>query len=226
MPGTPSVIKVGKNYVDLKWEPPTSDGGSRILGYIIEKREIGTAVWVKCNDYNVVDTSFTPLNLTERADYEFRVIAYNSVGRSEPSSCTTPVRICETEGGEKPEFIQPLYNHIIPFGKPFTLQCQAQGNPVPQARWLKNGLEILLGAKYKAESTNGVFKLHFTDVTEIDEGNFTCEAYNVVGHANTTSHIRVGSKYSSFLFHNNISCYGLVNAMFDFFVYSEQFLFF
>ncbi|KAE8573900.1 Putative twitchin [Halyomorpha halys] len=193
MPGTPSVIKVGKNYVDLKWEPPTSDGGSRILGYIIEKREIGTAVWVKCNDYNVVDTSFTPLNLTERADYEFRVIAYNSVGRSEPSSCTTPVRICETEGGEKPEFIQPLYNHIIPFGKPFTLQCQAQGNPVPQARWLKNGLEILLGAKYKAESTNGLFKLHFTDVTEIDEGNFTCEAYNTVGHANTTSHIRVGN---------------------------------
>ena len=124
-PGTPTVIKVGKSYADLKWEPPTSDGGSRITGYIIEKREVGSALWVKCNEYNVLDCSFTALNLVENSDYEFRVFAVNSVGKSEPSSCTTPVKICETEGGEKPEFIQPLTNQVVPLGRLLTLQVLA-----------------------------------------------------------------------------------------------------
>lgn len=121
-PGIPTAIKVGKSYADLKWDPPTSDGGSRITGYIIEKREVGSALWIKCNEYNVIDCSFTALNLIENSDYEFRVFAVNSVGKSEPSSCTTPVKICETEGGEKPEFIQPLTNQVVPLGRLLTLQ--------------------------------------------------------------------------------------------------------
>lgn len=53
----------------------------------------------------------------------------------------------------------------------------------------------MIGAKFKAEaSKDSVFKLHFEDVSEMDEGDYTCEAYNVVGHAQTTSHIRVGSE--------------------------------
>lgn len=116
------MVKVGKNYVDLKWEPPASDGGSRITGYIIEKREVGSPLWSKCNEYNVLDCTFTALNLTENNDYEFRVFAVNSVGKSEPSSCTTPVKVCEIEGGEKPEFIQTLSNQVIPLGRLLTLQ--------------------------------------------------------------------------------------------------------
>lgn len=67
---------------------------------------------MKTNDYNVVETKFTVINLVEHADYEFRVIAVNAVGRSEPSASTTPVKICETEGGEKPEFLTPLFNQV------------------------------------------------------------------------------------------------------------------
>ncbi|KAL1129846.1 hypothetical protein AAG570_012790 [Ranatra chinensis] len=192
-PGTPTVQKVGKSYVDLTWEPPVSDGGSRITGYIVEKREMGGALWVKCNDYNVVDCKFTAINLIEQADYEFRVIAVNSVGKSEPSSCTTPVKICEMEGGEKPEFVVSLSNQVVPFGKLLTIQCEAKGKPLPKARWLKNGREIIMGARFKAESAGGVFRLHFTEVSDIDEGDYTCEAYNVVGHATTTAHIKVGT---------------------------------
>jgi hypothetical protein len=35
---------------------------------------------VKCNDYNVQDTTFTVLNLGEKQDYEFRIIAVNAAG--------------------------------------------------------------------------------------------------------------------------------------------------
>jgi hypothetical protein len=192
-PGTPTVVKVGKSYVDLKWDPPTSDGGSRIMGYIIEKREVGGALWVKCNDYNVLECKFTAINLVERADYEFRITAFNSVGKSEPSSCSTPVKICESEGGEKPEFIVPLNNQVVPFGKLLTLQCEVQGKPMPKARWLKNGRDIITSAKFRTEAAGGVFRLHFNELTELDDGDYTCEAYNSAGHATTTAHIKIGS---------------------------------
>lgn len=52
-PGKPTVLKVGRHYADLKWEPPQSDGGSKITGYIVEKKEVGSAVWSKCSDYSV-----------------------------------------------------------------------------------------------------------------------------------------------------------------------------
>lgn len=137
-PGTPQVVKVGKNYVDLKWEAPISDGGSRITGYVIEKREVGSAIWAKCNEYNVTDTEYTVLHLIERGDYEFRIFAVNAAGRSEPSSCTTPVKICEVEGGEKPEFVRTLpISTNVPLGKTSVLECEATGKPLPTARFVE-----------------------------------------------------------------------------------------
>uniref|UniRef100_A0A8D8XJU1 Twitchin n=1 Tax=Cacopsylla melanoneura TaxID=428564 RepID=A0A8D8XJU1_9HEMI len=192
-PESPTVVKVGKSFADLKWGPPTSDGGSKITGYIIERREMGGASWLKCNDYNVLDTSFSVLNLVEGNDYEFRILAVNAIGKSEPSICTTPVKICEFVGGEKPDFIVPLKDLIVPLGKLLTLQCEATGTPVPNCRWLRNGREISSGARYRVESAGGVFRLHFNEVSDIDNGDYTCEAYNSVGFAHTSSRVKVGT---------------------------------
>ncbi|GLH11531.1 Titin, partial [Gryllus bimaculatus] len=192
-PGIPKVVKVGKSYVDLTWEPPASDGGSRITGYIIEKREVGGAPWAKCNEYNVLDCSYTVLNLIERADYEFRIFAVNAAGKSEPSSCTTPVKICEIEGGEKPEFIRTLNNQCVPLGTSVTLECEAQGKPAPTARWLKNGREIMLGDRFRAESKGGVFRLIISGVSDVDDGDYTCEANNILGYVTTTARVKIGA---------------------------------
>lgn len=85
---------------------------SQFSGYIIERREVGGAIWLKCNDFNVLETSFSVINLVEGNDYEFRIIAVNAIGKSEPSICTTPVKICEFVGGEKPDFIVPLKDMV------------------------------------------------------------------------------------------------------------------
>lgn len=194
-PGTPKVLKVGRNYVDLKWDPPVSDGGSRITGYIIEKREIGGAQWLKCNDYNVVDTEYTVINLIERGDYEFRVFAVNAAGKSDPSGCTMPVKICEVQGGEKPEFVRPLTNQCVSLAKSHTLECEAKGKPPPTPRWLKNGREIVMGTRFRSEAVNGVFRLHISEVWEQDDGDYTCEASNTEGYVHTTARLKIGSKY-------------------------------
>lgn len=194
-PESPTVVKVGKNYVDLKWQRPASDGGSRITGYIIERRDVGGALWVKCNDYNVLDTEYTVMNLIEGSDYEFRVFAVNAAGRSEPSSCTTPVKICEVVGGNKPDWIRTLQKQSVPQGKYIVLECEASGKPTPTSRWLRNGREITLtpGGRIKAEENDGVFKLHINDATHQDEGDYTCEAINSLGFVHTTCHLKVGS---------------------------------
>ncbi|KRF85408.1 twitchin isoform X27 [Drosophila virilis] len=194
-PGTPQVTKVGKNYVDLKWEKPISDGGSRITGYIIERRDIGGAVWVKCNDYNVLDTEFTVINLIEMGDYEFRIFAINAAGRSEPSLCTMPIKVCEVLGGEKPDWISRLQDRIAPSGKDFTLQCAASGKPSPTARWLRNGKEIQMqpGGRFICDSKDGVFRLHISNVQSGDDGDYTCEAINSLGFVHTSGYLKVGS---------------------------------
>ncbi|VVC89475.1 unnamed protein product [Leptidea sinapis] len=156
---------------------------SRITGYVIERREASSSVWVKCNDYNVLDTSFTALNLTERADFEFRIIAVNSAGKSEPSTCTTPVRTGDEAGGAKPEWLKRLpANMATPLGRPCVMECVASGSPTPTGRWLKNGREVVLGTRFISESREGTLRLHITEVTEADEGDYTCEAHNSHGH--------------------------------------------
>lgn len=175
--------------------PPASDGGSKITGYIVEKREVGgPSVWQKCNEYNVTDCEYTCLNLIERADYEFRIFAVNAAGKSEPSSCTSPVKIQEFEGGEKPEFIRSLTNQVAPLGKSVTFECQAKGVPPPTARWLRNGRELTMGGRFSCSATkDGVFKLEISDLTDMDSGDIMCEAINAIGFTTSVARLKVGT---------------------------------
>ena len=93
---------MGKTFVDLKWTIPIHDGGSKITGYIIEGREQGGS-WFRLNDYNVVDTTFTAIDLTIMADYEFRVFAVNAIGNGEPSMGSNLMKIQEIADGSTPE---------------------------------------------------------------------------------------------------------------------------
>lgn len=69
----------------MKWTAPESDGGAPITGYVIEKKKKGTYKWHKAKDTIGPATSTTVTDLEEREEYEFRVIAVNKAGPSEPS---------------------------------------------------------------------------------------------------------------------------------------------
>lgn len=97
-PGIPDVTKVGEDFVNLTWERPKSDGGSRIMGYFIDKREAGMEVWQRCNQNPVPQNIYNVPNLIEGRKYEFRVFAVNAAGLSPPSSNTSPVVVQPSEG--------------------------------------------------------------------------------------------------------------------------------
>lgn len=69
----------------LQWNPPESDGGSHITGYVLEKKEAYSVRWFPCTSQSILKPQFTVKDLKEGAQYEFRVMALNKAGLGPPS---------------------------------------------------------------------------------------------------------------------------------------------
>ena len=196
-PGSPYSTKVGKNYVDLKWSIPINDGGSKITGYIIEGRESG-GTWYRLNDYNVVDTTFTAIDLTTNSDYEFRVFAVNAIGKSEPSMGSNLIKVQEISDGTSPEFIRGLHNCNVGLGKRLSLETEVSGKPKPGYRWLRNGREVTeqpgrVKFEEKKKDKSSLFIMIIEEIWEIDDGEYTCQAFNSMGYTSTSCRVKVGA---------------------------------
>uniref|UniRef100_UPI00398F812C myomesin-1 isoform X2 n=1 Tax=Pristiophorus japonicus TaxID=55135 RepID=UPI00398F812C len=95
--GTPAApldvycLDANKDYVIVTWKQPSVDGGSSILGYFVDRCEVGTTHWVQCNDTPVKFARFPVTGLVEGRSYTFRVRAVNNVGISRPSRVSDPV---------------------------------------------------------------------------------------------------------------------------------------
>lgn len=98
-PGKPAITDWDKDHVDLEWTPPKNDGGSPITGYIIQKKEKGSPYWINAVNVPARKNAATVPDLIEGQEYEFRVIATNNAGQSEPSERSDMVmakaRFCE-----------------------------------------------------------------------------------------------------------------------------------
>ena len=84
--------EVTRSTCTLTWEPPESDGGSVITGYIVERKSPSTSRWVRVNKSPVRDMVYTVTDLAEGSEYEFRVIAENAAGMSKPSQPTGTIK--------------------------------------------------------------------------------------------------------------------------------------
>uniref|UniRef100_A0A8C4YQJ0 Myomesin-1 n=1 Tax=Gopherus evgoodei TaxID=1825980 RepID=A0A8C4YQJ0_9SAUR len=97
MPGAPAspldveCLDANKDYVIISWKQPAVDGGSPILGYFIDKCEVGTTHWSQCNETPVKFARFPVTGLIEGRSYIFRVRAVNKAGISIPSRVSEPV---------------------------------------------------------------------------------------------------------------------------------------
>ncbi|KAK5616932.1 hypothetical protein CRENBAI_012339 [Crenichthys baileyi] len=84
----------------LSWSGPCYDGGSAILGYVVEVRSQGpseSGEWKKLT-VECASTSYqVSSGLQPEQEYCFRVKAYNTVGESEPSPPSAVVKMENTE---------------------------------------------------------------------------------------------------------------------------------
>lgn len=98
-PANVRITEVTKNSASLAWQRPPFDGGSKITGYNVERREAPSGRWVKANFTNIIDLGFTVSGLSQDESYEFRVYAKNAVGSvSNPSFIAGPVTCVDASG--------------------------------------------------------------------------------------------------------------------------------
>ena len=86
------VTDVHKHSMTLTWQPPASDGGAPITGYIIEIRDTSVqGSWTRVDRVRPHIYHYTISHLTEGHNYVFRIIAENGIGRSHPLDARVPV---------------------------------------------------------------------------------------------------------------------------------------
>ncbi|KAF6736288.1 Myosin light chain kinase, smooth muscle [Oryzias melastigma] len=99
----PVVSLVSESSLVLSWSGPCYDGGSAILGYVVEVKNQGCAEdWIELTD-QCKSTSYRVCSgLQPKHEYCFRVRAFNAAGVSEPSPVSPAVRM-EQKDHKKPE---------------------------------------------------------------------------------------------------------------------------
>ena len=91
------MTECSKDYVDLSWQCPDTDGGSPVVQYIIEKRDVtrvaaaGAAMWMVCGTVAASELSVRVGKLLQGNSYLFRVSAENRVGPGPPVELPEPI---------------------------------------------------------------------------------------------------------------------------------------
>lgn len=81
---------VGRTGLTLIWQPPESDGGSPITGYIVERSRGTSSRWLRVNKDLLKYPQIEVDDLVEGNDYCFRVRAENNAGVG-PTAETNPI---------------------------------------------------------------------------------------------------------------------------------------
>jgi titin len=89
IPGAPTSLSatLGNGSATITWIAPSTDGGSAITGYIVERSNDGGLTWAGAG--STATTSFVVSGLANGTTYAFRVRAVNVAGQGVASSATS-----------------------------------------------------------------------------------------------------------------------------------------
>jgi len=73
---------VTKSSCKLSWEPPETDNGSPVIGYLVERCEGKSTRWTKVNKDPINERQLYVSDLLAGESYQFRVSAVNAAGNS------------------------------------------------------------------------------------------------------------------------------------------------
>uniref|UniRef100_A0A8C9EWL9 Titin n=1 Tax=Pavo cristatus TaxID=9049 RepID=A0A8C9EWL9_PAVCR len=192
-PGKPVPLNITRHAVTLKWTKPEYNGGFKITGYTVEKRDLPNGRWLKANFSNILETEFTVSGLTEDAAYEFRVIARNAGGAvsqpSEPSDAIT----CRDDIEAPRISVDAKYKDtlVLKAGEVFRLEADVSGRPPPTMAWTKGEKELEDTAKLEIKTADFSTVLINKDSSRRDGGAYTLTATNPGGFAKHIFNVKV-----------------------------------
>ncbi|PKK31946.1 obscurin, cytoskeletal calmodulin and titin-interacting RhoGEF, transcript variant X6 [Columba livia] len=180
-PGDPVVKNKTETSVTLAWSPPKTDRPIPIDGYVVERKKLTGFTWVRCHESHVPVPEFTVSDLSEEADYQFRVSAVNAYGQSPylefPGSMhLEPVLAVKT----------PLTSvEAVPGGDAlFTLDL----TKTCSGTWYLNGKVLQESETYIIKRTQTTHTLIIKNVSKNDDG---AEVKFVANNIDTSTKMRV-----------------------------------
>uniref|UniRef100_A0A4W5MPN5 Myosin binding protein C3 n=1 Tax=Hucho hucho TaxID=62062 RepID=A0A4W5MPN5_9TELE len=89
-PSAPRILSVQEDSCVVQWDPPKSDGGNPIIGYVLERKKKKSYRWMRLNFDPYTDTTYEAKRMIEGVEYEMRVYAVNAIGMSCHSAASQP----------------------------------------------------------------------------------------------------------------------------------------
>uniref|UniRef100_A0A673GNE1 Titin n=1 Tax=Sinocyclocheilus rhinocerous TaxID=307959 RepID=A0A673GNE1_9TELE len=171
-PAKPEVENVGGNSVTIAWKRPADDGGSDIMGYMVERKE------KEATPLRI--TEFVVPNLQAGTKYNFRICAMNAMGVSEPAQTKDLVEIVERE--EIPDLeldIELRRTLVVRAGASIRIFIPIKGRPTPTVTWTKE--DSPLKTRAIIDNTESYTLLVIPDCNRRDAGKYDLTLENAAG---------------------------------------------
>uniref|UniRef100_A0A669Q3Q0 Titin n=1 Tax=Phasianus colchicus TaxID=9054 RepID=A0A669Q3Q0_PHACC len=189
-PGKITLLDVTRNSVSLSWEKPEHDGGSRILGYIVEMQSKGSEKWSTCATVKVTEATIT--GLIQGEEYTFRVSAQNEKGVSDPRQLAVPVIAKDLV--IPPAFKLLFTTFSVLAGEDLKVDVPFVGRPKPAVFWHKDNVALKQTTRVNAESSENNTVLTIKEACREDVGAYLVKLTNSAGEATETLNIVVLDK--------------------------------
>jgi len=193
-PGQPEVTEWNERAMTIRWSPPIDDGGMPLTSYILEAKAVG-------GDWQLWDIIEIPTNtakvqkLQKGTEYQFRLIAVNKVGKSDPGHPSRPKLAKETDlipciDAKSLRDVTVEVNERLKFDLPIS------GEPAPEAIWFKGDVPVeeLEDSSIVVTTTESHSKIVFNSATKKHEGNYQLIIRNRTGEDSAKVHVSVLDK--------------------------------
>lgn len=196
-PGQPRALETSEDSILLTWSRPTTDGGSPIQGYVVEKREKGQSSWIKCSFALIPDLKYRVPGLIAHKCYEFRVCAVNAAGPGAFSETSEPIYASQPPCAPKIDLSMLAKDILALAGDPFKIMVPYQAVPPPTVVWSKAGKDLGASKRVDLETTEYVTMYHNKSCERGDAGHYTVTLTNDLGSDSATVKVTVVGKFFS-----------------------------
>lgn len=184
-------IDTTKSSILLSWSKPSQDGGCLISEYLVQMMEIGSdGFCLVDSEEKITSTQYEVKNLKENENYQFRIVAVNDAGQSEPSEESDVVRPVEILN--EPDFVLDANMRqtvTVRAGNSIRLFVSIKGRPSPAVTWDKKG--GLPKERCSIETTSSYTLLLINDCCRDDGGKYSLLLQNVAGYKEVTIFVKV-----------------------------------
>uniref|UniRef100_A0A3Q3EVE8 Immunoglobulin like and fibronectin type III domain containing 1, tandem duplicate 3 n=1 Tax=Labrus bergylta TaxID=56723 RepID=A0A3Q3EVE8_9LABR len=190
-PSPPKVISAYDDCINISWDSPSNKGGSRILGYILEKRKKGSNLWTVVNalDELIKEKKYAVKDVVAGMEYEFRVTAINLSGAGENSSPS------EFVFARDPKMRPKFTNHkmksfmVVRAGNSVRITVNFEASPQPKIIWLKDNVPVT--KRVTVSNSDGTSQLLIPSSERSDTGIYSILVKNLAGQETFSTEVRV-----------------------------------